>query len=85
MPSVRRAAQHWQSRKVVERHDQVDFEDFAKEAGRGTSKNDGWLKYPRLEPAGSCISRRVYEIGVQTAHAGLPRICRAGNTILVRR
>jgi hypothetical protein len=28
-----------------ELHDQVDFEDFAKEAGGSTSKNQAWLKH----------------------------------------
>jgi hypothetical protein len=41
------------------RHGQVDFEDFTKETGGGASKNDVWLKYPRLEQAGPCISSRV--------------------------
>jgi hypothetical protein len=41
---------------MFDRHGGGDFEDFTKEAGGGASKNDVWLKYPRLEPAGPCIS-----------------------------
>jgi len=69
----------------VEGHDQIDFEDFAKETGGGTSKKERWLKDSRLEPTGLSDSSRVYGIGVQPAHAGTALHLRVGNMIPVRR